>query len=295
MTKIRYALEAIFLHILFLFFRLLPPKTASNIGGWIGHTIGPRLATSRKALRNLQRALPDMEPARQQEVITDMWEHLGRIIAEYSHLATHARDHTEIENAQRLHDLKANGQNAIFFGAHFGNWELNAPAVVLQCDADVDVSYRAPNNPWVDRLLMKARSMNGRIKGYAKSRQGGKGMMATIKNGGSLGILIDQKYNEGLSVPFFGMEAMTNPFFVQLAQKYKCALVPIRNTRLDGASFRLNIFDPIDVFDDEGKPRPVEDVIGEAHALLESWIIEKPEQWLWLHRRWPTEKAAHND
>jgi KDO2-lipid IV(A) lauroyltransferase len=279
------------LKLLFLFFRILPPETASNIGGAIGRTIGPRLAASRKALRNLQRAMPDMPPERQHEVITGMWSNLGRIMAEYAHLATHARDNTTIENVEYLQMLKDKGQNAIFFGAHFGNWELNAPAVVLQYDADVDVSYRAPNNPWVDKMLMKARSMNGQINGYAKSREGGKSMMGAIKGGSSLGILIDQKYNEGLSVPFFGIEAMTNPFFVQLAQKYKCALVPIRNTRLDGARFRLNIFEPIAVFDEDDKPRPVEDVIKDAHALLEGWIIEHPEQWLWLHRRWPKEES----
>ena len=131
-----------------------------------------------------------------------------------------------------------------------------------------------------------ARSVGGQISGHSKSSAGGKGLMKSLKSGHCAGILIDQKYNEGLSIPFFGIEAMTNPVFVQLAQKYKCALVPIRNERLEGTNFRLNVYEPIEIFDSNDAPRPIEDVIKDAHALLESWITERPEQWLWLHRRW---------
>jgi len=285
LTYIRYALEAFGLSILLLIFWILPASAASNFGGWIGGTIGPRLAASRKARRNLERALPDLNEQRKDDVIKGMWENLGRVIAEYSHLEALSID-TEIIGREHLESALDNPKGAIFFGAHFGNWEINAPAILTQCDTAVDISYRAPNNPWSDALLMRARTMGGRITAHAKSRQGGKSMMDTIKEGGHLGILIDQKYNQGLSLPFFGVEAMTNPFFVQLAQKYGCALVPIRNTRLDGATFSLSVYEPVEVFETDGSPRAIEDVIAEAHTLLESFIKENPEQWLWLHRRW---------
>ena len=285
---IRYAFEAFLLSLLLLIFKILPAKTASDCGGWIGRTIGPKLAASRKALRNLSNALPDLTDDEQENTIAGMWAHLGRVMAEYPHLKTLSRDRTEIVNPDHLRDILSTSENGvIFFGAHLGNWEINAPAVLMQMDTAIDLSYRAPNNPFSDALLMKMRSMGGRLEAHAKSAQGGKQMMKAMKRGGSLGILIDQKYNEGLSMPFFGIEAMTNPFFVQLAQKYKCALVPIRNERLlDGCRFKLHVYDPVEVFDKNGEPRKIEDVITEAHDLLESWIKETPEQWLWLHRRW---------
>ena len=285
LKHLRYAFEALFLALLLLLFKLLPAKTASDIGGWIGRNIGPKLAASRKARRNLERAIPELDESRKDEVIQGMWENLGRVIAEYPHLKMLSAN-TEIVGKDQLEAGLNNPKGAIFFGAHFGNWEINAPAILMQYDKSVDVSYRAPNNPWSDALLMKARTMGGRIQAHAKSRAGGKNMMGAIKSGSYLGILIDQKYREGLSLPFFGMEAMTNPFFVQLAQKYGCALHPIRNLRLDGAQFSLTVYEPIEVFDNDGKPRPVEDVIKDAHTLLEGFIREHPEQWLWLHRRW---------
>ena len=277
---IRYGFEALGLSIMLLIFWLLPAQAASDFGGWVGRNIGPRLAASRKARRNLERAMPELDERRKGEIITGMWENLGRVMAEYPHLEALSLD-TEIIGREHLETALENPKGVIFFGAHFGNWEINAPAILTQCDTAVDISYRAPNNPWSDALLMRMRAMGGRITAHAKSRQGGKSMMDTIKEGGALGILIDQKYNQGLSVPFFGVEAMTNPFFVQLAQKYGCSLVPIRNKRLDGATFSLTVYEPIEV---EGKS--VEEVISEAHALLEVFIKKNPEQWLWLHRRW---------
>lgn len=296
-TSLRYALEAVFLFILLLVFRLLPAKKASDFGGWIGRNIGPKLAASRKARRNLKRAFPGINEPRTDEIITGMWDNLGRVIAEYPHLKELSRE-TDIIGKDHLEAALNNPKGAIFFGAHFGNWEINAPAILMQYDIAVDVSYRAPNNPWSDALLMKARAIDGRIKAHAKSRKGGKNMMDTIKHGGFLGILIDQKYNEGINVPFFGMEAMTNPFFVQLAQKYGCALLPIRNKRLDGARFSLSVYEPLAVLDETGAPRPVPDVIADAHAMLEGFIRETPEQWLWLHRRWsngPKDQKERHD
>ncbi|MCB9981803.1 MAG: lysophospholipid acyltransferase family protein [Rhodospirillales bacterium] len=286
LKQFRYAGEAFGLAFLFLVFLILPATTASNLGGWLGRNIGPKLAASRKARRNLSRVFPDISEARSDEIITGMWEHLGRVIAEYPHLETLALDHTQIIGQENLQNALNNPNGAIFFGAHLGNWEINGAAVLLQAGQEVALSYRAPNNPWSNKLLMRARTLGGRLPAYSKSRQGGKAMMETVKNGGALGILIDQKYNQGINVPFFGLEAMTNPFFVQLAQKYSCALVPIRNRRLDGANFSLSVYKSLEIFEDDGKPRAIEDVIGDAHALLEEFILETPEQWLWLHRRW---------
>lgn len=110
--------------------------------------------------------------------------------------------------------------------------------------------------------------------------------MKTLKDARSLGILIDQKYNEGIEADFFDMPAMTNPIFVQLCQRYKCPLIPVRNERLDGCSFRLTSYPPLETFNADGTSRPVEDVIKDAHQLLETWIKERPEQWMWLHHRW---------
>ncbi len=286
MKKIRYFFEALFLKMLFIFFSLLSPQKASDIGGRLGKTIGPRLAASRKARKNISKALPDLDSEEQDHIIAGMWENLGRVIAEYPHLERISKEHTIIENKSRLTSLLEQGEPILFFGGHIANWEVNSTALLTQYNKKIALTYRAPNNPWTAKLLDNVRTLNGRLPAYPKSRESGKDILRTLRNGDALGILIDQKYNEGIEVPFFSLPAMTNPIFVQLCQRFRCPLVPVKNERLNGCEFKITPYPPLILFDKDDNPRPVEDVIKDAHTLLETWIREKPEQWIWLHRRW---------
>lgn len=287
MKTLRYAIEAALLHLLFALFRLLGPEKASAFGGWTGRTLGPRMAVSRKARANIALAFPDLTETRREEILRGMWENLGRVIAEYPHLEKLSRDYTEIAGEDALKPLLEGGGPAVFIGAHFGNWEINCAAFLTQLGHTIDLTYREPNNPWTAKLLDRARTLGGRLRGFPKSAESGRGILSSLRDGRFLGILIDQKYNEGVAVPFFGHEAMTNPIFVQLAQRYHCPVIPAKVERVGGCRFRGTFEAPLTLFDSAGNALPVETVIAEAHGVLERWITERPEQWLWLHRRWP--------
>lgn len=289
MKSLRYFIEGLGLSILFVFFKILPPASASNIGGWLGQTVGMRLAANRKARRHIQLAFPGIDKNEENAIIKGMWNHLGRVIAEYPHLEKLSRDHTQIIYKGQTKKLTQDQVPMIFFGGHIGNWEVNCAATLTQMKRPATLTYRAPNNPWTAKILNKARTLNNRLKAYPKSRESGRHLIKTLKNNGTIGILIDQKYNEGVSVPFFNHDAMTNPVFVQLCQKFNCPLVPIRNERIKGSTFTLTIYPPIRTINDDGEARPVNDVILEANKLIESWIEERPEQWIWMHRRWKSD------
>ena len=83
---LRYPLEAAGFYLGLLFFRCLPVDWASNLGGWLGRTIGPRLGINRRAERNLQLAFPGIEPTETAKIINGMWDNLGRVLGEYAHL-----------------------------------------------------------------------------------------------------------------------------------------------------------------------------------------------------------------
>ena len=282
MVKIRYLAEAGLLYILFFIFKCLPVKSTSDIGGWLGRNVGVRLAASRKAERNLARAMPDLSADEQKHVITAMWDNLGRFMAEYAHLEIIAQEHTVIENADILKDYIAGERSAIFIGAHLANFEVAQASMFLQLGLPIDATYRAPNNPYSHAMLNKARTLNGRLNAHAKSQAGGRSLMKAVKSGSNVGIMIDQKYNEGLSVLFFGREAMTNPVWVQLAQKYERDIIPVRVVREDGHNLRVILHPPLSCKKDE----PLETVLQRANLMLEQWIKDKPSQWLWLHKRW---------
>lgn len=113
--------------------------------------------------------------------------------------------------------------------------------------------------------------------------------MKALKNGHPVAILIDQKYNEGLEIPFFNQPAMTNPIAVQLAQKYNAPLIPIRMQRQPNGEQIINILPPVPTTNKDGTNIPVPDLLQTLHTMMEGWITNDPDQWLWLHRRWKKE------
>lgn len=280
MKHLRYLIEAIFLGLAFLIFKIMPVSWASATGGWIGRTVGPKLAASRKAITNLEKAMPEMSAAARLVTVTGMWDNLGRVIAEYPHLETIIRKHTEIVGENHIRELDLE-KACVFFGAHLANWELYSFYFNYISRISVNAVYRAPNNPYVEKLLEWCRHAKNKVNYVPKSLAGTKSIVKTMKDNGRLAILIDQKYNQGIPVPFFGRPAMTSSAFAQLAAKYDCPMVPVRLDRLGGCNFRLTLYPP---FYTEGRSET--DVTLKAHGFLEDWIRERPEQWLWLHRRW---------
>ena len=288
MKKFRYIIEALLLHTLMLIFRIMPVDMASNVGGWIGRTIGPRLAASRKALKNIKRALPDLPENEKQQALRDMWDNLGRVMAEYPHLEKIATERVEFVDPHNIIPaIQKNERNYIYITAHLANWEVAASSCLLQYGMTFNAIYREPNNPMVRNLLDKARTLGGKFKTFPKSTTGMRDIVRALKAGENLGILIDQKYNEGIPAPFFGRDAMTSTAFAELSQKFDAVIVPGRTERLEGAHFRVTLYPVIESKNDDGTPRPVEDIIAESHNYLEQWITANPGQWLWLHRRWP--------
>lgn len=267
-------------------FGLLPPAAASATGGWLLRRIGPMLRAHRVARSNLQRVYPDRPAAEIAAVLDGMWENLGRNIGEFPHLRRLLDDPASVEVAgsETLEALRAAGKPVIFVGAHLANWEI-APAVALRCGFAVDYIYRAPNNPWVDRLVARRRVDPGGAL-IRKGAEGGRRALAALKTGRSLGILVDQKMNEGIEVLFFGRPAMTTPAFAQLALRFGLAVVPIRFERVGGPRFRVTVDPPVDTPRTGDRTADVAALVQAVNDHIEAWVRERPEQWFWVHRRW---------
>ncbi|MCD8566614.1 MAG: lysophospholipid acyltransferase family protein [Alphaproteobacteria bacterium] len=281
MKRWRYRLEAALLYSLFFLFGALPPAAASALGGFLGRTIGPRLAASRKAYRNLDMIFPDIPSLERKAVVKDMWDNLGRVMAEYPHLETIARTRVETIETELLTEALQKETPIIFIGGHCANWELCGATLYAQYGKSLELTYRKPNNPYVNSLLNRARTLDGKLGAFPKSRETARKLVKSLSEGKHLGIMIDQKFNTGIKSPFMGHLAMTNPAPFQLASKFGALLMPVFCERLPGCRFKMHVFPPI-----ETKGRTVEEIADESNAVLSAWIIAHPGQWLWIHRRW---------
>src|SRR5579883_2003608 len=247
--RVLHALEGGAAWLLFGICRLLPVAGVSAIAGALARAVGPRLGISRRARQNLRRALPDLDDARIEAVVRGMWDNLGRVAAEYAHLGEYRvydeGGRIEMVGAENIRRYGAPGARAIFFSGHFGNWEV-ATLAVTQAGLGVVEMYRAANNPIVDRLINRSRSVVG-SELAAKGAIGARRMIAAMQDGRHVAMLVDQKQNDGIAVPFFGRDAMTGPALARFVLRYGCDVVPVRVDRLPRARFRITAEPPLDL------------------------------------------------
>jgi len=267
--------------------RLLPFALASSLGGGLTRALGPLLKPSKAARENLAVAFPEKSEAEIEVILRDVWENMGRTAFEFAvmdHLLTdQGLRRVEIEGQDNIDAAFATGKPVLFFGAHLGNWEL-LPVSAGILEFGVHVFYRAPNNPLLQNLFTK-RSSPGEL--IPKGAPGAKRAFTLLKRGENLGILVDQKLNDGIGVPFFGRDAMTGTALAEFALRFDAPMVPVQCIRLPGARFKLIYHPALNVTRSDDKKSDVQKIMTDVNAMMESWIRENPGQWLWLHKRWP--------
>src|SRR6202000_59460 len=110
------------------FFKLFGVERASALGGWIGRSVLYRPGVSKRARDNLAHAYPEKSDAEREAIILEMWDNLGRTIAEYAHLDKFKIDGDTprllVSGLEIAHTAVASGKGVIFISGHFANWEM---------------------------------------------------------------------------------------------------------------------------------------------------------------------------
>lgn len=274
--------------------RLVPPDTMENAAGRLMRRIGPLFKEHKIGRANLTAAFPEKSAQEIDEILLGVWDNLGRVGAEFTQLDRLIDFNREHPERGRLHigpelfaafeRLKDDGKPALVFTAHLANWELPAVFAASQ-NLDSAALYRRPNITAIDEWLRETRAASmGEL--IATGLDAPVRIADAVKRGAHIGMLVDQYYVRGVEVTFFGRKTNANPLIARLAQHFDCPIHGVRVIRLPGNRFTADLTDEI---------RPVRDDKGDVDiaatmqvitTVIEGWIREHPEQWLWLHRRW---------
>jgi Kdo2-lipid IVA lauroyltransferase/acyltransferase len=263
----------------------------SNIAGAVMRTLGPWLPEHRTGRANLRAAFPGKSNAEIEAILRGVWDNLGRVAAEISHLDhicsgdPYKRNFIEYapETMARFNHMKEDGKPAVVFAAHLANWEL--PAVIAASDGlDTVVLYRRPNlGAIADAVIALRKGMMGEL--VASSMGAPVALARALEQGRHVAMLVDQHYTKGIEVRFFGRACKANPLIAMLAREVECPIYGVRMIRLPNNRFGCEVAEVTPVRDAQGRV----DVQGTMQAItdvVESWVREHPEQWLWVHRRW---------
>jgi KDO2-lipid IV(A) lauroyltransferase len=272
-----------------------PDKTAYAFSR-VTRLIGPRLREHRIGRANLIAAFPEKSPKEIETILEGVWDNLGRVGAEFAHMdqiwdydeAHPDGGRSRIELSARthalFHQLRLDGKPALIFASHLANWELPALAAVAH-GLDAAILYRRPNIASADRIIQEIRQVKmGTL--IPAGRDAPLRLAEALQKGQHVAMLVDQYLTGGVEVTFFGRKTRANPMLARLLRQVECPVHGVRVIRLAGNRFCAELTEEVPpVRDAEGRI----DVQGTTQAItsvVEGWIREHPEQWLWLHRRW---------
>lgn len=276
-----------------------PARRGINFFAWLARCLGPFMGRHQVALHNLRAAFPEKSEAEIQAIARGMWDNAGRLFAEYVYLDkifdfepfSEKKGLVEVSGLDLFVKLREDKKPHIFFTAHSGNFEL-LPICAAAFDLEVTALFRPPNNPYIAKRVLQARRTH--MGHLVPSKAGSAWALADIlEKGGNIGVLVDQKFRRGLDSTFFGRPVKTNPLLAKLARQFNCAVHPARCIRLPGGRYRLELYPEVTL------PRRADgslDIVAATQKLnniVEGWIREYPEQWLWFHKRW--KNNGHKD
>jgi KDO2-lipid IV(A) lauroyltransferase len=276
--------------------RYFDADRTANFTAAVARAVGPWLPEHKIGRANLKAAFPDKSDAEIETILTGVWDNLGRVAGEFAHLdhiwdlSPDRPDFGRIEVAPdataKFEAIRDDGKGALIFACHLANWELPAlagPVFGVKSAA----LYRRPNIAAVDRAIHSIRAVNMGTM-IPTTHEAPLLLAKALQDGVHVGMLVDQFFTRGVDVTFFGRTTKANPLLARLARQVDVPIYGVRMIRLPGNRFRGVISDEVKpVRDAEGKV-DIQGTMQAVTSVIEGWVREHPEQWLWLHRRWRT-------
>jgi KDO2-lipid IV(A) lauroyltransferase len=246
----------------------------------------------RVGLRNLALAFPEKSPAEARRILRQLYSHLGRQLAEFCLFPKYTKENVSriiiYDGFENFESAAARGKGVLFLTAHLGAWELSSFFHSL-AGHPMHIVARGLDNPYVDRLVTRYRALHGNQifdkDDYARA------LLSALRNGETVGILMDTNMTppQGIFVDFFGIPACTASGLARVALHTDAAVLPgfaVWDPRL--RKYRLHMGKPLELIRSSDNESDVVANTAMFNRVLESYIRQYPDQWLWVHRRWKT-------
>ena len=284
MKKIIYFIEFILVRLLFLIFKILGYRLASNLGFFIGKNFGNFFRKKKSIIENLKKSKISIKIS-EDKFADNVLGNYGRILAEYPFLKDFREEKLQqffkIEGIGNLNEIKKNNKPVVFISGHFNNFELMAMQIE-KCGVDLAAIYRPLNNIYLNKTMEKIRTNYICRNQIRKGRSGTRQILEHLKRNNSIALMIDQRVTEGIKINFFGNIASTTTIPAQIIKKYKCDLVPIYIERSQKYFFTMYVSKPIVI----NVKKSQEEISKYLNKILEKMILKNPDQWIWTHNRW---------
>jgi Kdo2-lipid IVA lauroyltransferase/acyltransferase len=292
--RLRHAVEFAAFRAAWCLLRIVPHTVARRLGRGLGALAHGLLGGRRRIVEdNLRRAFPDRSEAERRQIHKECFRRFGMAVCDA--LSAERFDARELcrrltlegwEHLDAAEGEGSDGRGTFIMSAHLGCWEMAAQPIALYAGG-MEVVGRPMDNPYLDRYLKRLRGRFG--NGGIDKRGAARGMLRTLRQGGRVGILIDQRprRGEGVEVPFFGQPTRAVDVLARLSLRTGAPVVPIFGHDEPGGRYRVVLREPI--FPPEttqGEDAAVVALTARYLKVVEEEIRRDPASWLWLHERW---------
>lgn len=275
---------------------ILPRRIARAVGIGLSQIVYLfHVRLRRVGMRNLAMVFPEKSDAERARILRAEFASLGRQLAEVCHFPKYTADNIEqvvvFEGIENLERARARGKGVLLFAGHLGGWELSSFVLSMR-GYWMHVLMRGMDNQYLDRLVRHYRSMHGN---QIVDKDFVRGLLAAMKSGEMAGMLIDTNMTppQGIFVNFFGIPACTGIGLARIALRTDAAVVPtftIWDERL--GKYRLR-FDPaVELVRTGNLEADIHANTQKVTSIIEDYVRQYPEQWLWVHRRWKTRPSG---
>ena len=281
LRKIKHIIEYVLFLAIINLLKLFGIDRSANLCSKLAKKIGPLLPVTNIAKKNLQAVFSDS--INHQQVINELWDNFGRFIGEFPYMPDISEieisKRVQIEGVEHIAELQRLSKPFLLFTGHFANWDF-ALKIINKLYYKFAIVYRKANNPYINNVI------SNNIALIAKGPQGAKDLIRAMKSGHSIAMLVDQKMNDGIEVPFFGKPAMTAHAIAKFALQFKYPIVPCQIIRTTGSYFKIIIHPPLQYEQTNDLNIDCYNIMLKINQILEEWIKQHPGQWFWFHNRW---------
>jgi KDO2-lipid IV(A) lauroyltransferase len=289
--KIGHGLEYVAFWLLTRFVQLIPAGAADAVAVCLGKATYRLLSSRRKiTIDNLRRAFKSsLDETEILRIARCAFINVAREAIEFCRLprlskAKMNRMVIEQTGLEYIKQANENEKGGILVTGHIGNGEYLGAWLVYQ-DLPVDFLTGVQHNPYVNRMFNDFRKTCG--AGIIPVGVAGRHALRALKKGRIIALMSDQhSATASTVVEFFGRPAATPKGAAAFAVATNCPVIPGVLLRKKYNQFKAIIAPPIYPDKTIDKETEINNITQKYTGILEKFIRDYPDQWMWTHRRW---------